>query len=85
MDLYVPEEMGDSLRLQLVLGSKGEAFPAPALGLKTGWNKLSIDLGGSWLPTRARAATDQVQWVVSSRKKGAAGWVVFDNFRAEAR
>jgi hypothetical protein len=44
-----------------------------------------MDLGGKWLPQRARASVEQVQWSFSATNRALRGWVLFDDLRAEKR
>jgi hypothetical protein len=80
VDVYLPPEARE-LALGLTLVHQGNRHRAPAAALKPGWNKVSVDLASPWLPEKARAAVEQVEWGLTSAKKHK-GWVVLDNFRA---
>jgi hypothetical protein len=84
MDVYAPEDVAGALRVNLVIARKEKKYQAPAVSLKPGWNKVIVDLNGTWLSKQARSAAEQVEWILSTDNKKLAGWAVFDNFRAEA-
>jgi hypothetical protein len=81
VDLYVPEGMA-GMGLTLLLQAKDSHEPAPVM-LRPGWNPVVIKLNDGWVPPEERAAVKDLQWVLTAAGNKTAGWVVFDNFRAE--
>jgi hypothetical protein len=82
VDVYVPGDLPGPISATLGLRAKEAEFPAPPVLLRSGWNQVKVPLDGRWLPKDARAATEQVEWTLSSPSNTLRGWVVFDNLRA---
>jgi hypothetical protein len=82
VDICVPESLGDKLSVTPSVKGAKKDNAAPAAALRAGWNTVAIDLAGPWLPAADRAAATEVEWTLSGSEK-LAGWVVFDNLRAE--
>jgi hypothetical protein len=80
VDVYLPKELNGNVSITTVIEAR-ESHSAPATQLKPGWNRVVADLNGTWLPKEARRAAKTLQWIVSSKNKRLAGWVVFDNLR----
>jgi hypothetical protein len=75
-DLYVPEGLGD-VELGLTLTANGAKYRAPPLALEAGWNKVAIDLDGTWLAPEARTGIEQLEWGLTAGDPRRAGWVIF--------
>src|SRR5262249_30377143 len=82
LDVYVPPETAEGLQISLALVYRDKRHRSTPVGLRRGWNKVSVPLGGGWLPRQARAAVEQVEWELSGTTRKLRGWVVLDNFRA---
>jgi hypothetical protein len=81
VDLHVPDGLA-GLGVTLVLEAKS-SFEPPPVPLHPGWNSVVVELHDRWLPREERNAVKEMQWVLTAAGDKLAGWVVFDNFRAE--
>jgi hypothetical protein len=81
VDLHVPEGLA-GLGVTLVLASRSSSEPPP-VPLHPGRNMVVVELNDIWLPREERKAVKEMQWVLTASGDKPAGWVVFDNFRAE--
>jgi len=84
VDVFVPADLNGHLGVGLGIPGEGKTkYEAPVVALKAGWNTVTADLSGAWLPRAARARAGSVEWILSSDNKKLKGWVVFDRLRAE--
>lgn len=81
-DVYASPKLAPVLTARLVLQSGDERYVAPANPLKAGWNRVTADLDGAWLPAPARGRVEQVEWTFQSKDRKVAGWIVLDDFKA---
>lgn len=94
VDVFVPQGLAGALSVTMNIPGEGKTkYSAPATALVPGWNQVSADLAGAWLPAAARAKTRSVEWILSTPpaagrgaadNKKLAGWVVFDRLRGES-
>ncbi|HEY3235586.1 MAG TPA: metallophosphoesterase [Polyangiaceae bacterium] len=84
VDVFVPGEI-NSLTVAPHIPGKGEdeKYEAPKVPLKPGWNTVRTDLDGGWLDQNKRRKVGGIEWMLQTTNPKLAGWVVFDNFRAE--
>ena len=82
VDVYAQEIPPAGLSISLGVRYAENGFASPARRLQKGWNKLTVELSGTWLPTGTRAASEQINFVLSSPDQESKGWIVFDNLRA---
>jgi hypothetical protein len=81
VDIYVPDGLS-GLGVTLLLEAKS-SFEPPPMPLHVGWNHVEVELNDTWMPRAERSAVRELQWVLTATGAKLAGWVVFDNFRAE--
>jgi hypothetical protein len=83
VDAYLPEDFASPLSVGLALAAADRTYTAAPAPLRAGWNTVAVQLDGGWLPDGARAAIEQVEWVLSSTIATNSGWIAFDNLRAK--
>lgn len=84
-DIYAPPEVGGKLWISFAVANETARYKAPAQRLKTGWNKVTIDLNGGWLPLKSRRAANQIEWHFSTGSEELSGWIAFDDLRTGRR
>lgn len=78
-DVFAPPQTEGELLLSLRLGEDHRTYASPEQSLKPGWNRVTVDLNGAWLPEEAKDEVDQIQWVLKPRKIRSQGWITLDN------
>lgn len=84
LDVYAPEGVSGALSVHLTVRRKGHRYQSRSVPVTMGWNRIAMSLDDQWLPKDVRSCADQIEWALSGHRKDLAGWVVFDNFRAES-
>ena len=81
LDVYVPGSVQGPLVLTPALQG-ATRHEAPGIQLKSGWNTITTDLNGPWLPMPERHRVTGIEWSLSNEGISSRGYVVFDNLRA---
>ena len=79
------KSLGKGLSVTMSVKGKKKSHDATPVPLRPGWNTVTVDLDGPWLPPEERAAVAEVQWSLFGTDRKLKGWVVYDNFRAEMK
>ncbi len=82
IDVFLPDNLGGRFRLGTAL-ENDQKFQAPPQTLKTGWNTITANLNGSWLPRNQLQQVKAVEWQLSASSTDKAGYVVFDKLVAK--
>ena len=82
LQVTVPNSFSNDLALTLLLRAKDQDFASPALPLRAGTRRLSVDLEDGGLPTNARAALEQVGFRLRSTYTNGPVQVTFENLTA---
>jgi hypothetical protein len=92
VDVFVGESAGgtgsagDALSVvPALLGRDSIKYSPPPTRLLPGRNRVVADLEGAWLPAEVRNDVWQVEFILSTGRPGATGYVVFDNLRGESK
>jgi hypothetical protein len=83
LDIFAPDDLPAEMSVGLGLRAHEVSHVAPRVALHRGWNKVTVDLSGDWLPNDVRAAAEQIEWRLYATSQSPRGWLVFDNLRAE--
>jgi hypothetical protein len=82
VDIYLSNAASQGSAVALGFRVKETDYTAPPIPLRTGSNKLKVDLNGGWLPSEIRGAVEQLRWTLTTTNKSLKGWAVFDNLRS---
>ena len=71
--VFLPENISGGITVTPAIPEGEKTHEAPSVALRPGWNAVTANLNGAWLPKNVRGSVAQLQWILSAKEKKFAG------------